>query len=245
MTSPDPQYIDPRLAALYDQDSPWSIDRDFYLQSAGPSPIKVLDLGCGTGLICDAYAARGHEVTGVDPAPAMLDIARQKPYGDQINWVLSSAEHYRSKDRFDLIIMTGHAFQVLLNDTDILATFATMRDHLKPDGRIIFESRNPKLDWPKIWATQNKPHMLADNIRQTWQFIAQEPEFITFEHQYAFPDETLISRSKLRFLSKQAIEQHLSASGLIAEKVLGDWDKSNFDENHSPEIIFIAKHKPA
>ena len=39
--------------------------------------------------------------------------------------------------RFDLIIMTGHAFQVLLENSDVLATFATMRRHIKPTGKIV------------------------------------------------------------------------------------------------------------
>ena len=74
----DEHYINPKLAEIYDLDSPWSKDRDFYLSLAGDVQKRILDLGCGTGLLCDAYAAKGHNVTGVDPAEAMLKIARQK-----------------------------------------------------------------------------------------------------------------------------------------------------------------------
>lgn len=84
---PDTHYEHPKLAAIYDVFSPWSIDRDFYLGLAGDSPQHVLDLGCGTGLLCDAYAARGHHVTGVDTTAAMLAVARQKPHGDRVEWV--------------------------------------------------------------------------------------------------------------------------------------------------------------
>jgi len=37
----------------------------------------TLDLGCGTGLLCNAYAADGQGVTGVDPTLAMLEAASQ------------------------------------------------------------------------------------------------------------------------------------------------------------------------
>ena len=47
----------------------------------------VLDLGCGTGRLAIALAARGHLVTGVDPARASLDRARGKPGGDRVTWV--------------------------------------------------------------------------------------------------------------------------------------------------------------
>jgi ubiquinone/menaquinone biosynthesis C-methylase UbiE len=40
--------------------------------------VRVLDIGCGTGLLTLACARRGARVTGIDISPLMLDIARQK-----------------------------------------------------------------------------------------------------------------------------------------------------------------------
>jgi 2-polyprenyl-3-methyl-5-hydroxy-6-metoxy-1,4-benzoquinol methylase len=71
----DQNYINSRLAEIYDLDNPWAEDTDFYLALAGPGPSRVLDLGCGTGTLCCALAQRGHRVTGVDPASPMLAIA--------------------------------------------------------------------------------------------------------------------------------------------------------------------------
>jgi 2-polyprenyl-3-methyl-5-hydroxy-6-metoxy-1,4-benzoquinol methylase len=107
-------------------------DRDLCFSLAGDSPCDILDLGCGTGLVCDAFAARGHNVTGADPAPAMLDVARSKPHGASVEWVEATAEGFRSPKRFDLIIMTGHAFQVLLTDAQVAEALANMAAHLKP-----------------------------------------------------------------------------------------------------------------
>lgn len=147
----DNHYVNPRLAAIYDLDSGWSADRDFYLNLAGPAVMRILDLGCGTGLICNAYAERGHLVTGLDPSATMLAQARQKPWGSRIEWIESRAQNYQSHKKFDLIIMTGHAFQVLLEEEDLEATMATMANHLAAAGKIVFESRNPRIDWAQRW----------------------------------------------------------------------------------------------
>ena len=37
---------------------------------------RVLDIGCGGGLLCEALEARGARVTGIDLAPTMLETAR-------------------------------------------------------------------------------------------------------------------------------------------------------------------------
>src|SRR6516165_278807 len=53
-------------------------DRIFDLVLTRRSPLEALDAGCGTGFLSFELAARGHRVTGVDFAPAMLAEARRK-----------------------------------------------------------------------------------------------------------------------------------------------------------------------
>lgn len=238
---PDPHYVRPELADLYDLACGRSPDRDFYLALAGASRQRILDLGSGTGLLCDAYAARGHDVTGVDPAPAMLAVARRKPHGGLVDWVRSTAQGYRSEKRFDLIIMTGHAFQVLLTDDDVLAGLTTMRHHLGSGGLIAFESRNPAIDWKSRWDYDVDLVTGGTPVRMSSRFIARKDDRLSFEMHYAFPDKTLVSPSELRFLSRNAVEERLAACGLRVEKLLGDWNGGPFDKASSEEMIFLVR----
>src|SRR5215475_4867561 len=76
-----------RRAAHFDEDFGHSIrtaaeraawDRIFDLVLGGRSGLDALDAGCGTGFLSLELASRGHRVTGVDFAPAMLAEARRK-----------------------------------------------------------------------------------------------------------------------------------------------------------------------
>jgi 2-polyprenyl-3-methyl-5-hydroxy-6-metoxy-1,4-benzoquinol methylase len=234
----DNHYMEPRLAAVYDIDCPWSADRDFYLSLAGQEPQHILDLGCGTGLQCNAYAEQGHHVTGVDPAPAMLDVARRKPHGGKVEWVCATAQDYRSDKCFDLIIMTGHAFQVLLHDEDIAATFKTMCKHLKPQGIAAFESRNPAIDWAGRWNCEIT--LPGGHTRQLRMFKKTQNNFLHFENRYIFPDEVLTSTSNLRFMTDHDIVTRLTASGLGVRSLLGDWAGNSFAEKSSEEMIYVV-----
>ncbi|WP_081161201.1 class I SAM-dependent DNA methyltransferase [Ensifer aridi] len=238
---PDRHYEDPSLAEIYDLTSGWSIDRDFYLALAGGSPKRILDLGCGTGLLCDAYAALGHDVTGVDPAKAMLDVAKRKPHGSEVEWIEASAQEFRSEKEFDLIIMTGNAFQVFLTDADILATFATMRAHLAEDGLIAFESRNPAIDWPARWNRDFELRTGDTIIHQSRRVLKKEGDRIAFETYYLFPDKKLVSYSELRFLTRSEVEDRLLRSGLEVEAVYGDWESRPFDGATSDDMIFLVR----
>src|SRR5260370_14784068 len=117
----DLNYKHVRLAEVYDLDNPWGEDTDFYFALAEPGQCRVLDLGCGTGTLCCALAQRGHRVTGVDPASPMLALAAAKPFAYSVEWVKARAQDYRSENRFDLIVMMGHAIQILLTDEEVLA----------------------------------------------------------------------------------------------------------------------------
>ena len=129
--------------------------------------------------------------------------------------------------------MTGHAFQVLLDDDDVLATFATMREHLKPEGLIAFESRNPKIDWESRWNYEMVLKLPHYSVKESRRFLALKNNRMTFELRYDFPDESLTSQSELRFFSRNEIEELLGASQLRIENVLGDWDGTPFDERSS------------
>ncbi len=239
----DEHYVNPALAELYDIDSGWSKDREFYLNLAAPPPQSILDLGCGTGLICCEYAAKGHFVTGVDPARAMLEVARKKPHADKVEWVEAASQTYKSAKKYDLIIMTGHAFQVLLGDNDIAATFATMRDHLNPNGMIAFESRNPAIDWATRWNTDDVLKSGGKKIGLSRRVLEVKSGWVKFETNYKLPSQTLTSTSLLRFLTADEITTRLAKAGLVVEQMLGDWDLGMFDNEKSEEMIFLVRHQ--
>lgn len=238
---PDLHYEHPELAALYDLDSGWSIDRDFYLGLAAGGPKRVLDLGCGTGLLCDAYASLGHQVTGVDPAKAMLEVAKAKPYGSLVEWVEGSAQKFRSVKKFDLIIMTGNAFQVFLEDDDILQVFTTMRKHLAENGVAAFETRNPAVDWPARWNKDAELKSGMETVHQSRCVTKKDGNRIAFETHFRFPDKELVSFSELLFLSKTEIEERLLKCGLKPRTVYGGWTGQPFDDASSDEMIFIVE----
>ena len=234
-------YQNAQIADIYDIANPRAKDTDFYLALAGLRPCSVLDLGCGTGTLCCALAELGHKVTGVDPAAAMLAVAKRKPQAEGVEWIESRAQNYKSQRRFDLIVMTGHAFQILLTDADALAVLETMRGHLKPRGRVAFETRNPSVDWAGKWSARPPRTLPGTQVIETLKITRKEGEFISFLTSYCFADATLTTNSTLRFPLREHVEALLTRSGLAVREVFGDWDAGPFEVAHSREIIFIAE----
>ena len=120
------QFTEDSLAALYDVFYPPARRDDFtfYLKlvmSAG----AVLDVGCGTGaLLCRARES-GHtgRLCGLDPAAGMLNQARRR---SDVEWVLGDLTTVGWDREFDLVVMTGHAFQEFVGDDEIRTALATI-----------------------------------------------------------------------------------------------------------------------
>lgn len=237
----DNHYVNPKLTKLYDLDSGWNIERDFYLSLAGNSPKSILDLGCGTGLICNALVGKGHDVTGADPAPAMLEVAKAQPNGSRVNWVLAKAQNFKSDKKFDLIIMTGNAFQVFLEDDEVVLVFQIMSAHLKQNGLIAFETRNPDLDWKNRWNYEEALETLDGTIIETRRYLSCNGPRMRFELLYQFPNETLRSESELRFWQPEEIKLHSKKAGLFIERLMGDWNYEDFNPRSAKEMVFFLR----
>ncbi len=237
----DRLYRDPALAGLYDWDNPWPDEFEFFAGLAAGSR-RVLDIGCGTGIFSVALARRGHEVTGADPAAAVLDIARRRDGGDQVRWIEADARTLALDEEFDMILMTGHAFQTLLSRQDREAVIGTIARHLAPAGRFFFDSRNPAFREWEQWTAQDsyerRPHPVYGAIER-WNEARQDPatQIVTYETHYRFEDGRLLSaRSDIAFAPQAEIADIIDDAGLRVDRWIGDYEGGPFSQE-SPEIV--------
>jgi SAM-dependent methyltransferase len=238
-------FTDADSAALYDVLNPWDPGRfpgdRFYadlIMAAG----SVLDVGCGTGTTLHRARADGHRgrLTGLDPDRAALDRARRRT---DIEWIEGTAAQ-APRAAFDLVIMTGHAFQFLVTDQDLRASVRAIRAALGPGGRFAFETRHPQA---RAWAEWNPAHAAdvvdpAGRRLRVWHEVESVTgDVVTFTGTTAQPDGTVlrVGRTSLRFLDVPALGAVLAEAGLRVEARFGDWERGPVTAA-SQEIVTIA-----
>ena len=220
------------LASLYDYFNLWDASDDFYLGLARESGGCVLDLGCGTGMLACRIAQEGLSITGVDPAEGMLRVARSRQGAERVRWVKADGQTLRLPLRFELIYMTGHAFQALLTDDDAVAVLRTAHEHLTPDGRFAFESRNPaRRAWLSWTPDKRRVVFTADHgrIEEFFDTVADpHTGIVDITHRYRFLDvgKSRVGRSRIRFIDRDHVMHLLAAANLVPTIWYGDWDRT-------------------
>lgn len=246
----DQQYRQIDLVELYDDLNPLGADSDYFLAACAPATHTVLDIGCGTGLLTKALAARGHLVVGVDPAEAMLDIARRHPMGKagapNIQWICADAAGLDLLRQFDRVVASGHVFQVFQAERDQQAFLRAAARHLTPDGKLIFDTRNPVaqpwLSWTPERSHRHIEHPHFGPIDIWHQVTAVGADRVSFVSTYHFlrQNQYLTSDSILAFPTCESVLERLREAGLEVVTVHGDWDGTDFTVAAS-EIIVTAR----
>jgi len=241
---PDRHFADPQLALLYDAFDAERSDLDLYValvEQLGAH--RVLDIGCGTGVLALMLADRGIDVIGVDPAVASLNVARAKPGSERVTWVEADATHLPVTEDIDVVLMTGNVAQVFVEEEEWAAVLRRAAAVLRTGGHLVFETRDPARRAWEEWtpeATSQRIEHEREGVVEAWQQVIEvDLPFVRFESRFRFADGTqACSPSTLRFRTRDEIAQALADAWLDLVEVRAAPDRPG------RELVFVVR-KPA
>jgi SAM-dependent methyltransferase len=231
--------------AAYDELNPADDDYRFYAALAASAGVsRAADLGCGTGTLARMLASGGARVTGVDPDPDMLRVARRRDPEGRVDWRLGYSDALDTGSA-EFAVMSGHVAQVFSEDRAWLAALRDLHRALVPGGLLAFETRNPDARQWEAWT------------RELTLRTVQTPEgAVEFWHETAIVDlprvsydtltrnlrtgELTVNRDVLAFRDERALRAALERAGFEAGHVYGNWDRSA-PAPAAPELIVIAR----
>ena len=222
-------YGDPDLVTLYDVDNPGGRDHAFYRALADEQhATRVVDLGCGTGLLTRSFAGPGRVVIGVDPSATMLDFARCQPGADGIDWVLGDATALPDNGDVDLVVCTGNAMQHI-STQELPTALARIAGALRPDGVFCFDSRNPSFREWEGWtpqATSGERQTPFGHLREWLEVTSVDNgKLVVFDAHNVIDDGPVRTfTSELHFRTGAEFAEQLAAAGFIHVDIAGDWD---------------------
>ena len=134
---------------------------------------KVLDVGCGGGILAEAMAQRGAQVTGIDMGEAPLAVARlhQLESGVSVEYEQSTAEEFAEQHAGTFDVVT--CLEMLEHVPDPGSVIRACTRLLKPGGQVFFSTinRNPKSFLFAIVGAEYVLRMLPRGTHEFAKFI--------------------------------------------------------------------------
>lgn len=234
-------------------------DLDYYLDLARAVGGPGLDLACGTGFLTIPFARSGLAMTGVDRAPAMLDLARRKADTLPIRWLHADCRTLDLGERFRLITLTGNAFQEFRTNADQEGLLGAVRRHLAPGGRFAFETRFPRAsalltpaalagEWSEEtpWRrfTDEQGRDVTVSTAQRHDALRQTVEYRIYRRwRQDGHDAVQMEGTTLRLVYPQEMAALLHYNGFAIQDAYGDWDRRPLT-GESPRMIYVCRARP-
>ena len=168
--------------------------------------MKILDIGCGGGLISEPMARLGGEVTGIDAAKKNIKIAalHSRKNKLKINYLNESPEKLKEKEKFDIILN----LEIVEHVDDLNLYFNSCYNLLKKNGIMFTATINRSL------ISYIKAIIGAEYILR-WLPIGTHDW-----NKFIKPEELEKMLSDKKFFTKDI-------SGLEYNPILNKWKKSN------------------
>ena len=162
-------YITQQIAAEYGRDL------------NGPAPfdgLRILDIGCGGGLLCEPMARLGATVVGVDAAAGNIPVAQvhAEQSGLKIDYRHGTAEAMAADgEQFDIVLN----MEVVEHVADPLGYLTACQQLLKPGGLHICSTlnRNPKSYMMAIVGAEHVMRWLPKGTHEWSKFITPDELF--------------------------------------------------------------------
>jgi 2-polyprenyl-3-methyl-5-hydroxy-6-metoxy-1,4-benzoquinol methylase len=236
-------YSDPDLVQFYDLDNPDGEDHAYYRALADEVRAqRLIDLGCGTGLLTRSLARPGRAVIGVDPSRTMLEYARRQPGAERVAWVQGRASVLAPTGAADLAISTGNAI-MHVSPQDLAPTLTSLARALRRGGTLSFETRNPAhREWER-WtseATLGERDTPMGRLREWLDVTEVAGGRVVFDAHNVFENgEHRVYTTHLFFRTADALIRALSSAGFADIMVSGDWHSTPVEDS-SRLLVFRA-----
>ncbi|GAA2564251.1 MULTISPECIES: class I SAM-dependent methyltransferase [Streptomyces] len=196
-----------------------------------PAGARVLDLCCGSGVFTVPLARRGHDVTGVDLSPAMLERARRRAadVGAQVTYVQADARAYEAPGAFDVVLNMFTSFGYFEDPADNARVLRVMHDCLAPGGTLVLDLAGKellarKVTPPKVVQRGDDLMVQTDTVLDDWARLRSDWVLVRGEQ---------VTRATLVWFVYSAVELRSMAeeAGFGRVEIFGGFDGRPYDEN--------------
>jgi 2-polyprenyl-3-methyl-5-hydroxy-6-metoxy-1,4-benzoquinol methylase len=240
-----------RYCEFYDIEmTNFDADLQFYLSPLS-GRMDILELGCGSGRLSRALAARGHRVTGIDHSSGMLARASMLDTTN-ITYLCQDMTEISFKKRFGAVIIAYNTLNLLTEPGKVEHCLQLVRNHLQENGLLLLQiflperktisAGNAKTFQFQIFKTLDGGKI----IKETLKNYREDKQLLVLQERYRVRPitgkrEDLAHTMHLLALPYEAWVRLISMAGFAIDAQYGDYMLSPFVAGKDSLLLLNAR----
>ena len=136
---------------------------------------SAMDLGCGTGILCDLLDRNGIEASGTDLSESMIRTAREN--FPRLDFQVANMITFCPDRQYDLVTCTGDALNHIMSLEDVRTIFRNIHRYLTQGGYFIFDILNQQ----EVSPCEPFDCPFSDSIRAEFQILKNADNIINLK----------------------------------------------------------------
>ncbi|MGH6965776.1 MAG: class I SAM-dependent DNA methyltransferase [Phenylobacterium sp.] len=238
-------------AEIYDIDKPLGFlpDTRFHLERFEGFGRPILEPACGTGRTLVPFLEAGHDITGFDQSPEMLERchARCAARGFSPDLRQQRFEDFRYDRKFGAVLVPVGTFTLIDDVAVAQSVLRRFRDALEPGGIIVLDIQSLSFladtrDDRRRWTAENGDLLTLEGVRTKTDWLTQRREAMLRYERWRDNRlvETHMEPMAQRYWGLEEFRLVLEASGFSEVSVVGDYDRGRALRTNTRTLTFEA-----
>ena len=245
--SPPADSYDP-IAPYYDAYVATAYDVEFFRDEVASVTGPVLELMAGTGRLSLPLIEAGVKLVCVDRSEGMLRCLRAKLTARrlQAEVLQRDVRDLALSRRFELALMPFQSFMELVEEADQRAALRSIRAHLQPGGRFVCTLHNPAVRRRSVDGTLRlvgsfgipEGTLVVTRVEQGGDPVVRRLQFLELFDASGALRWKRLQPMTFTLIERDHFESMATDAGFRATALWGDHQRSEFDPDHSPVMIW-------
>jgi SAM-dependent methyltransferase len=238
-----------KYAARYDLHTPpshYQHDHAFVLEMAatfGPF-CRMLDVGCGTGVLLEKAIRAGVHAEGIDASPSMVAVARARVGESSV--AVRRMQDIEDEASYELIVALSWTLNYCANLDDLRDVLGRVHRALRPGGRILLNVAHAQhVGGERMVDRERGPTGLEDDVAFRYRFVRLDSQGLEMRAEYGYScgslDEHLCEEHVLHVTDARAVAQCASEAGFRHVEIYDSWRRDPFTRSASPFVTGVKE----
>lgn len=226
------------------------VDNEYFINEIKQTNGRILEIGVGTGRFFIDALKFGTDIYGIDISKSMINILLSKlDIHQQKRVSIQNIIDFNYDFQFDLIIAPFRVMMHLLEKDEQIKALNNVYNHLKPNGRFIFDTFVPDLK-QLINGLDNQTDFEGEYEpgKKVKRIVSTRPELINqvinINFRLEWDEENKVKHEDwklpLRFFFRYELEHLIERSKFENYRIIGDYQGNELNEK-SKEFILICQ----